>query len=245
MASPRSGGPADAERAREAALRFCDAEYPEATTVILGGSSSTGKRTPTSDIDILLIAPPSTFEGRNGSPTSEARVTHHDGERFDVFAYTVEGYREWAERDFASLRPVLPVLLTEGIPLRTGDEFAELRRWSADRLAPGPRPTAHQLALRRYAVTDLIDDLTDATDELVSAAIRADLLRDLGELALLSSGAWLGSGKWLARRLRAVDPESADALAAFARERDHREAARVVAVLLDRLGGRVDEDFVR
>lgn len=137
------------------------------------------------------------------------------------------------------------MLLTEGTPLRTGAEFAELRRWSADRLALGPRVPAHQLALRRYAVTDLIDDLTDATDELASATIRADLIRGLGELALLSAGVWLGSGKWLARRLRTADPDAADALAACAREHDDREAARLAADLLGRLGGRVDQDFVR
>ena len=246
MAPPRSGGSADAERAAEAALSFCDAEYPEATTVILGGSSSTGRRTQTSDIDILLIAPASTFAGRSGgSLLAEARVAHRDGERFDVFAYTVEAYREWAERDLASLRPVLPTLLTEGMPLRAGEEFAELHRWSSDRLAPGPRLSAHQLALRRYALTDLIDDLMDAAEELAAATIRAYLLRGLGELALLSAGAWLGSGKWLARRLRVADPDAATALAAFARERDDRAAARLASDLLARLGGRVDTDFVR
>src|SRR4051794_27956070 len=100
--------PPDAAEVARVALRFCDTDYPGATTVVLGGSSSTGRRTATSDIDILLIAPAATFAGAD--PTvgdrvahGEARVAHRDGERIDVFAYTIEGYRDWADRDFASL----------------------------------------------------------------------------------------------------------------------------------------------
>ncbi|WP_285114399.1 nucleotidyltransferase domain-containing protein [Leifsonia sp. fls2-241-R2A-40a] len=236
-------------RAAEVALRFCDAVYPGATTVILGGSSSTGRRTATSDIDLLLIGPPSALAhaGADGaeSPRSEARVAHRFGERFDAFAYTAEGFRDWSERDFASLRPVLPFLLTEGHPLRVGSEYDELYRWSADRLELGPQQTAHQLELRRYAITDLIDDLMDATEPLAAAAIRADLFRDLAQLALLASNSWLGSGKWLARRLSAADPLSAEALREFARTPDQTEAAERASRLLDRLGGRVDGDLVR
>lgn len=237
--------PPPADDAARVALRFCDAEYGGATTVVLGGSASTGRRTPTSDIDLLLIGPPSAFGAEARDDHGEARVAHRDGERIDVFAYTAAGYRQWAERDFASLRPVLPYLLTEGTPLRAGDEFESLRAWSAERLAHGPRPDGHQLALRRYAVTDLIDDLADATDALAVAAIRADLLRSLGELALLSAGSWLGSGKWLARRLRAADPRAAERLEGFAREPDAARAAAAASRLLAELGGRVDIDFTR
>lgn len=231
--------------AAEVALRFCDAEFPAATTVILGGSSSTGRRTATSDIDLLLIAPPAAFAGQGGADDSVARVAHAHGERIDVFAYTVEAYRAWAERDFASLRPVLPFLLTEGTTLRAGPEYGGLRDWSAGRLAAGPDVSGHQLALRRYAITDLIDDLRDATDPLAVATVRADLLRELAELSLLRTGAWLGSGKWLARRLRAADATGADALEAFASRADPVAAADLATTLLDRLGGRVDGDFVR
>ncbi|MGO4533722.1 nucleotidyltransferase domain-containing protein [Leifsonia sp. 2MCAF36] len=228
--------------AESVALRFCDDQYPDATTIVLGGSSSTGRRTATSDIDILLIAPATAFgEGSD----SDARVVHREGERIDVFAYTVEAFRDWSERDFASLRPVLPFLLTEGSPLRIGDEFDELHRWSAERLARGPSLSPHQLELRRYAITDLLDDFTDANDPLQITAIRADLFRSLAELALLRSDAWLGSGKWLARRLHAADPRSAEALARFATESGTAAAADVAAALLDDLGGRVDSDFVR
>ncbi|RDV45251.1 hypothetical protein DOE76_08305 [Leifsonia sp. ku-ls] len=235
----------DADDAASVALRFCDAEYRGATTVVLGGSSSTGRRTATSDIDLLVIAPASTFGATARDDHGEARVAHRDGERLDVFAYTVAGFRVWAERDFASLRPVLPFLLTEGTPLRTGDEFDALRRWSAERLEVGPQPAAPQLELRRYAITDLIDDLADASDPLTIAAIHADLLRALGELATLAAGGWLGSGKWLARRLRAVDPAAAELLEAFAGEPDPARAAAAASRMLDGLGGRVDTDFTR
>lgn len=224
-------------------LRLCDAEYPAATTIVVGGSASTGRRTPTSDIDVLLIAPTEAF-GTAGR-SSEARVVHREGERFDVFAYTEDAYGEWAERDFASLRPVLPYLLTEGLPVRSGTELEQLHRWSKERLLRGPEVSAHDLALRRYAATDLIDDLADATDPLARATIHADLLRSLGELALLTAGAWLGSGKWLARRLREADEARAVELAEFASETDPARAAALAERMLDGLGGRVDGDFTR
>ncbi|SEH57495.1 MULTISPECIES: nucleotidyltransferase domain-containing protein [unclassified Leifsonia] len=129
------------------AARFCDREYPGATTIVLGGSASTGRRTSTSDIDILLIAP-TLRRADSGSTQAEARVAHRDGERIDVFAYTEEGYRGWAERDFASVHPVLPYLLTEGTVLRAGTEFERLREWSEARLLRGPQPSAHDLELR-------------------------------------------------------------------------------------------------
>jgi len=235
----------DADDAARVALRFCDAAYPGATTVVLGGSTAAGRRTATSDIDLLVIAPPPAFGPAAAEDHGEARVAHRDGERLDVFAYTVAGFRDWAERDFASLRPVLPFLLTEGTPLRRGDEFRALRDECAERLADGPRLSAHDRELRRYALTDLIDDLSDAADALTAAAIRADLFRGLGELATLAAGAWLGSGKWLARRLRAADASTAEQLEAFAREPDPSRAAAAASRLLDALGGRVDGDFTR
>jgi predicted nucleotidyltransferase len=229
------------DTAAEVALRFVDSAYTEATSVIMGGSASTGRRTASSDIDVLVIASATSFaDGR-----SRAQLVHREGERLDVFAYTEDAFRAWSEKDFVSLRPVLPYLLTEGTPLRAGDDYERLCTWCTDRLAEGPRLSDHDLALRRYAVTDLIDDLVDATDQLEAAATRADLFRALGELLLLSANQWLGSGKWLARRLRAWDEPSAQALLAFAQTPDPLVAGRIASKMLDSVGGRVDADFTR
>ena len=135
------------------AVRFCDREYPGATTIVLGGSASTGRRTSTSDIDILLIAP--TLRSEDGSTQAEARVAHRDGDRIDVFAYTEEGYRGWAERDFASLRPVLPYLLTEGTVLR-GHRVRE-----APGVVGGSTPAGSTAVRTRPGVTPLRRDRPD------------------------------------------------------------------------------------
>jgi predicted nucleotidyltransferase len=227
--------------AAEVALDHVACTIPRATTVVMGGSASTGRRTPTSDIDLLVFAPADSFE--NGR--SVARVAHHRGERIDIFGYTHDSFLEWAERDFASFRPVLPFLLVEGIALREDEDTTRLREWAAQRLARGPFPTEHQLGLRRYAITDLADDLLDAGDPLLAALVRADLVRELAQFLLLANSQWLGNGKWLGRRLRAWDPEVADVIAEVAASQDHPRCARVALQLLEPYGGRLDEDFVR
>jgi predicted nucleotidyltransferase len=226
---------------RSTVLAFVERELPDATTVIVGGSAAAGRRTATSDIDLLVLAPSASFE--NGG--SVARLAHERGERLDVFGYTTEGFREWCERDFASLRPVLPFLLVEGTALREDATTGDLREEAAARLARGPSLTQHQLDLRRYLVTDLADDLADATEPFTIDVLRAELVRDLAQFLLLAANRWLGSGKWLVRRLRAWDPGIADELARLLREPDARRVAEGALDLLRPHGGRMDRDFVR
>jgi predicted nucleotidyltransferase len=229
------------DRLADIALEYVAGILPRATTVVMGGSAAAGHRTPTSDIDLLVFAPEDQFE--NGSST--ARVAHHRGERIDVFAYTHESFVEWAERDLASFRPVLPFLLVEGAALREDADARRLRAWVAAALERGPQPTQHQLELRRYAITDLADDLGDAWDPFLVAILRADLIREVAQFLLLAHNRWLGSGKWLARRLRAWDRDVADRVASAAADPDGRRCAATALELIEPFGGRLDDDFVR
>jgi hypothetical protein len=68
------------------------------------------------------------------------------------------------------------------------------------------------------------------------------------ELAITLCGGWLGTGKWLGRQLRAVDPELAVALLAAFREAvagDRTGLAAVASDVLDRAGGRLMEGYRR
>ena len=144
------------------ALDYVARILPGATTVVMGGSASTGRRTATSDMDLLAFAPADDFE--NGR--SVALVAHHRGERIDVFAYTHDGFREWAERELA-------------------------------------------------------------------------------QFLLLANNRWLGSGKWLGRRLREWSPDIADRVSRAAAESDPRRLAQLAGDLLEPYGGRIDSDFIR
>ncbi|BDZ47309.1 nucleotidyltransferase domain-containing protein [Naasia aerilata] len=68
---------------------FVDRHLPGASAIFVGGSASTGRRTATSDIDLLVFAPAEAF----ANASSRAWIAREQGERFEVFAYTAEAFR--------------------------------------------------------------------------------------------------------------------------------------------------------
>lgn len=158
---------------REITERFLAAHFPDAGTAVIGGSSSRGERTRTSDIDLLLIGADLFPDERTGMAATHA----FEGEIFEVFAYTPDGFDEWARRGIAQHRPVIVNILVEGASVRRGPEYASLHdTWSAV-LAAGPDPTSEERTLRRYQITDVLDDLRDATDALEQHVLAATCRR--------------------------------------------------------------------
>ena len=224
------------------AADFVAARFPAAEGVVLGGSSASGTTTPTSDLDLLLLGPEEMFDG-DGS--SLAATYEHEGRLVEVFAYTSASYRVWAEREVAGHRPVILVMLTEGVVLRGGTGMAQLRRWAAETLAAGPTLDQHALDLRRYMVSALLDDLTDATDPTEVAVLMAAMFEALAEFLLLAHGRWLGSGKWLVRRLHAWDADIARGLGEALVAGDRGALIDRAHSLLEPFGGPLQAGMVR
>lgn len=221
---------------------FLAERYPRAGIAIIAGSTAREERTHTSDIDLLLIDD-ELFADE--AQVSEAATHAFEGEIFEVFAYTTEGFREWADRGVAQHRPVIVHMLVEGIPIRSRPALAELRaQWDAV-LAAGPVLGERESLFRRYVITDLLDDLQDATDPLEQHVVAGLLFERLAELMLLVDGQWIGSGKWLPRRLRAWCPERADRLSAPLLDGDFPGFAARASEELVLAGGRVQAGFVR
>lgn len=222
--------------------RFIAANYPGTSIGIIAGSTARGDRTATSDIDLLLLGD-ALFAEENAH--SEAATHAFEGEVFEVFAYTRRGFREWAERSLAQYRPVIVHMLVEGSAVRDDGSLDDLRReWSVI-LDAGPELAMQESLFRRYAITDALDDLRDATDPLEQRAIASVLFERIAELMLLTDRRWIATGKWLPRRLRALSPERAEALAAPLLADDHSVFADRVEAELERAGGRVQAGFVR
>lgn len=222
--------------------RFIAATYPRASLAIVAGSTARGERTRTSDIDLLLLGA-DLFDVE--SKTSEAATHEFDGEIIEVFAYTPEGFQEWAERGIAQHRPVILHMLVEGDVVRDDGTSASLRaRWGAI-LDAGPALDAAESAFRRYVITDVLDDLRDATDPLEQRVLASLLFERVAELMLLADGRWIATGKWLPRRLRALSAERADALSVPLLVDDFATFADRVAAELERAGGRMQVGFVR
>lgn len=223
------------------AERFLVETFPRASVAIVAGSTARGERTATSDIDLLLIGEHLFDDDRS----SMAATYSFDGEVFEVFAYTPAGFEEWAARDLAGHRPVIVEMLLKGIAVRQNSTLPALREHWASRLATGPQLAVSESAFRRYVITDLLDDLRDCTDALEAHVIADLLFERTAELMLLTAGQWIGTGKWLPRRLRDWDPARADGLAAPLLSGDHAAFADLVQKELDLAGGRVQSGFVR
>lgn len=178
--------------------RFIEERFPGAEVAVIGGSTARGTRTKTSDIDLLLIGDEVFADGAS----SLAGAWEYDSEVFEVFAYTYDAYTKWARGGIAQYRPVIVDLLLDGQEVRGSDALTRLREEWGAKLAEGPPITDHELAMRRYAITDLIDDLRDATDPLEQNVVAWDLFEKVADLMLLTDKHWIGTGKYLARRLR-------------------------------------------
>lgn len=223
------------------ARRFVAAHFPAASIAVVAGSTARETRTATSDIDLLIIGD-ETFDG---GQESLAAGFDFEGEFFEVFAYTHAGYTQWAERGIAQHRPVIVHMLVEGVEVRGGEDLERLRVPWREALVAGPTVDAHELALRRYMITDLLDDLRDGTDPLERHVVASLLFERTAELMLLSDGRWIGAGKYLPRRLRELSADRAEALSQPLLAGDLELFAAQVDHELEAAGGRLQAGFAR
>lgn len=221
--------------------RFVTRHFPGAEVVIVAGSTARGTRTPTSDIDLLLLGD-ELFEGGRDSLAATYRF---EGEVFEVFAYTYQGFATWAERGLAQYRPVIVQMLLDGLTVRGGAERERCRTLWEPVYRRGPELDDAEGRLRRYVLTDVLDDFIDASDPLEKHVLASLLFERTAELILLTNGRWVGAGKYLPRRLREFDAERADALSAPLLAHDHTAFAARVAHELERAGGRLQDGFER
>ncbi|WP_063789922.1 nucleotidyltransferase domain-containing protein [Streptomyces sp. MMG1121] len=174
--------------------------FPGARAAFLAGSILTDRRTPTSDLDIvvLLTGPPAPFR--------ESLV--HEGRPVELFVQTEADWRGFAARESAERKSPLLAMCADGVLLADADGLgAALQAEPRERLAAGPPAVpAAELEDRRYELTDALDDFRGCADPLERTYLVADLLRRASELALLAGGHWLGGGKWLSRRLAEAEP---------------------------------------
>lgn len=231
---------------RQLVERFIAERFPRAAIAVVAGSTARGTRTATSDIDLLLIGDDLFTDDTSVTDRqSLAGGFDFEGEFFEVFAYTHRGYEEWAGRGLSQYRPVIVHMLVEGVDVRGGDAVAELRAHWAPLLAAGPIIDSHELDLRRYMVTDQLDDLRDARDAVEQLVIAGVLFGLIAELMLLVERRWIGAGKYRPRRLRELSAERADALTQPLLDRDFAAFAAQVERELEAAGGRVQAGFLR
>jgi hypothetical protein len=217
--------------------------HPEAVQAWLGGSAATGRATATSDPDVTVL-----LEEVDVHRTSLV----YDGWPVELFVHTAASVDHFVATDLARRRPTMARLVATGVGL-LGEGGEDVRRRCEEVLAAGPPPAPEaDVEQRRYVVTDLLDDLAGAAHDEESTAIALEVWRQVAELALVSHGAWLGTGKWLVRELQALDTRQGTHLTSALDLALHRalagETASLAAVADDVLapvGGRLWAGFHR
>jgi len=217
--------------------------FPDAVQAWLAGSVTTGRATATSDLDVTVLL---------GEGEVHRESLTYDGWPVELFVHTAASVEHFVAKDLARRRPTMARLVATGVPL-LGDGGDDVRRHCQDVLDAGPPPVpAADLELRRYGLTDLLDDLVASPHDEEATAIAVEVWRETAELALDGGGAWVGTGKWLVRELRALDEQRGTHLATALDLGLHRalagERSSLTAVadeVLAPLGGRVWAGFRR
>jgi hypothetical protein len=209
--------------------------FPGAVASFLGDGVLSARRTATSDLDIVVVldGPPAPFRESLRWRGWPAELFVHDADSIEVFF----------ARDTARRKPSLARMVAGGAVLTDVDgTAAAVRERAQSVLAAGPPPlSTAELELRRYGLTDSLDDLAGSTDPGETAVIGWHVWTQTAELALLLAGSWLGGGKWLLRELRAADPELAGRLLLAAG--DPAALTDLADQVLRGAGGRLWEGF--
>lgn len=232
------------EEAMETARRLVKERYPEARAAWLGGSVARGTATATSDLDltVLLAGPP--------APLRES--VQYDGWPVELFVHTEDSLTHYCEKDRLRRQPTMMRLVGETIVLvDTDGSGARLQERGKAQVAAGPPPLSPQdLAMLRYKVTDLLDDLIGAGSNDVRTAVASLLWQHAADLLLTGAQLWTGTGKGLLRELTAYDAthatDYATALPAATRAAgDGKPDAMITAVdaILAPYGGRLFAGF--
>lgn len=219
-----------------AACAVVDEKFPAARAAFLGGSAATERRTPMSDLDVVVLLP--------GPPAPYRESLVYGPWPVELFVHTEESWRAFVEREIGKRRSPLLWMCAEGVLLLDRDGVGEKISSEAQRLVAAgvPRATADELEDRRYAITDLLDDLAGCDDAGERVFIVTELARRAAELVLVVNGAWLGGGKWLARHVEAVEPGFSNQLSAAVRAAlagREEDLVGMVDAALNRCGGRL------
>lgn len=212
--------------------------YAKAKVIFWSGSVSRNAGTETSDLDLVVI-----FD-RVSNAYREAFV--FDGWPVDVFVHDPETLQYFYEQvDGPSFIPALPQMVADGIQFPKGTDFGKSLQKDAQKfLDKGPVVTESNLHMRRFHITDLLDDLKSVTLHHEKMAILCHLYEKLAEFYLLSNRQWIGHGKQLTKKLETFNPHMAHKFEkSFFLSSDWQEISNLTFEILEPYGGLLWDGF--
>lgn len=208
---------------------------------MLFGSVARGEATPTSDLDILVVASDETkfyrksfreygwlVEAFVGSRTFNEEKIRHPGKNHSPSYLT-----SWAE----------------GIILRDHDDFARtLKQRAIFILEQGPEPlSVREINRYRYVLSDWLGNLMDSRSDEEALFVGHELATRTAELLLAKNREWVGETKWLYLALqKSADPKAMQlvgALRRFCRTGEKDTLIEAVKSILEQVGGKLQEGY--
>lgn len=189
----------------DAAKYVIEEHFPQCLVAFLANGVLSGRRTPTSDLDIVVVL--------DDLPAPYRRTIIAYGWVVEFFVHTRESLHQFFELDAKDQRCTLAKMCT-GYVIRDSAGLAESVQAEAQGVIDaGPRRLSReQLDERRYHLTDLLDDLEGATDPEEIIFIAGQLIHQAGSLVLASQRHWRGTGKWMVRQLNEAGTDFAERL---------------------------------
>lgn len=194
----------------EVTARQIAQRYPDAEAIFLAGSIVRGDGTPTSDLDIVIVT---TMDP--AAPYRQSLMLK--GWPIELFVHTPDSLQLFFEKDMATRTPSLLNMCIEGHLLTPANAQSKQIQTEAHTLMEKGPPalSVAEIAARRYALTDLLNDLEGCSDPIEYPFICQQLLSYALETSLAHQQAWSGKGKWLWRALKRANPEQANRLEAI------------------------------
>ena len=178
--------------------------YPDALLAFVAGSFNRGEATTFSDIDLVVLFQKLDNAWRESFVFQDWPV--------EVFAHDPETLRYFFRDDAMSGVPSLPAMVLKAPAFPTGHPMSNELKAIAKQVLSDRPPLwdAETLSRKRYAISDLIDDLRDPRNAIEAAATIGRLHEQLGDFYFRSLGIWSASGKHIPRRLEKSDAAALD-----------------------------------
>lgn len=176
--------------------------YPGSLGAFVGGSVIAGMGSATSDIDIAVLYD-------NSFNAVHRFSTTLDGWPVEFFVHNETAQDFYFEQDRLKGMCVMPTLVGHGVVIpEEHSHLLDRQKLALEIIRAGPSTLLKSdIELRRYVLTDLLDDLVGASDLGERNATLVRLHNELGDFYLRGKTQWSGVGKALIRKLTEYDPE--------------------------------------
>lgn len=222
----------------ELAQKVFAERFADAHCAFVAGSVIRGEHTATSDIDMIVI-----YADEDSPSYRDSQLI--EGWPFEFFVHNLPASEYFFQKDVKRGSCATMTMVRDGIVIPEETAISNALKDHARKLIDaGPEKLdENAIDMRRYGITDLLDDIAaPRNDEEVQASLNL-LYERLGDFYLRANGCWSGFGKMLPRLIRRRDAELADDFTAAFAANDIDAIQALADRILEPHGGRLWAGF--